>query len=81
MFAVPKDGKLVHLTDTKGLETFFKDNLKGVKDDDGAKRAVQAWLVLSQTFRQDGFFKFSVPKDDLKVAEEKGDARPAASSW
>src|SRR5262249_53731416 len=49
---VPKDGKLIHLTDTKGLETFFKDNLKPVKDDDAAKQAAQAWLALTQTFKQ-----------------------------
>jgi hypothetical protein len=75
VFAVPRDGKLIHLTDTKGLETFFKDNLKAVKDDDAAKRAAQAWLALSQTFRQDGFYKFSVPRDDLKVAEDKGERK------
>jgi hypothetical protein len=75
VFAVPKDGKLVHLTDTKGLETYFKDNLKGVKDEDGAKLAAGAWLALSQTFQQDGFFKFSVPKDELKAAGEKGERK------
>jgi hypothetical protein len=75
VFAVSKDGKLVHLTDAKGLEGYFKDNLKGVKDDDGAKLAAQAWLALSQTFRQDGFYKFSVPKDDLKATEEKGERK------
>jgi hypothetical protein len=75
VFVVPKDGKLVHLTDTKGLEDHFKDNLKGVRDDDGAKLAAQAWLALSQTFRQDGFFKFSVPKDDLKATKEKGERK------
>jgi hypothetical protein len=75
LLIVPKDGKLIHVTDTKELEKFFKDHLKAVKDDDTAKQAAQAWLVLSQTFKQDGFFKFSVPKDDLKVTEEKGERK------
>jgi hypothetical protein len=73
LFVVPKEGKLVHLTDTKGLETFFKDHLKAVKDDDTAKQAAQSWLVLSETFKQDGFYRFSVPKDELKVTEAKGE--------
>jgi hypothetical protein len=72
---VPNDGQLIHLTDIKGLETFFKDNLKPVKDDDAARQAVQGWLALSQTFTQDGFFKFSVPQDGLKVAAEKGERK------
>jgi hypothetical protein len=75
LFVVPKDGKLVHLADTKGMESYFKDNLKAVKDDDAAKLATQAWLVLSQTFRQDGFFKFSVAKNNLKVVDEKGERK------
>lgn len=80
LFIVPKDGKLVHLTDTKGLEKFFKDDLKAVKDDDAAKQAAQAWLLLSVTFQQDGFFKFSVPKDSLKVAEEKGEKKASGKA-
>jgi hypothetical protein len=71
VFVVPKDGKMVHLTDTKGLEKFFKENLKAVKDADEAKQAAGAWLTLTQTFQQDGFFKFAVPKDDLKGTKEK----------
>jgi hypothetical protein len=75
LFIVPKNGKLVHLADTTAMESFFKDNLKKDKDDDAAKTATQAWLVLSQTFRQDGFFKFSVAKDNLKVVEGKGNRK------
>jgi hypothetical protein len=80
LFIVPKDGKMVHLTDTKELEKFFKDNLKAVKDDDAAKQAAQAWLLLSVTFKQDGFFKFAVPKDALKVAEEKGEKKASGKA-
>jgi hypothetical protein len=75
VFVVLPDGKLLHMTDTKELEKFFKNNLKAVKDDDSAKQAAQAWLVVSETFQQDGFFKFSVPKDDLKATEEKGERK------
>src|SRR5579872_3577014 len=75
VFVVPRDGKIVHLTDTKGLEKFFKDNLKAVEDDDAAKQAARAWLTLTQTFQQDGFFKFAVPKDDLKGTKEKASGK------
>jgi len=72
VLVVPKDGKLVQLSDTKQLETFFKDKLGAIESGDTAKQAARAWLVLSQPLKQDGFFKFSVPRDDLKVDEEKG---------
>jgi hypothetical protein len=75
VFVVSKDGKMVHLTDTKGLEKFFKDNLKAVQDDDAAKQAAGAWLTLTQTFQQDGFFQFAVPKDDLKGTKEKASGK------
>jgi hypothetical protein len=72
---VPKGSELIHLTDARGLETFFKDHLKPVKDDETARQAVQAWLALTQTFKQDGFFKFSIAKDDFKVAADKGERK------
>ncbi len=75
VFAVAKDGQLVHLTDTKGLEKFFKERLKAVEDDDAARQAAGAWLALTQTFQQDGFFKFAVPKDDLKGTREKASGK------
>ncbi len=75
VFAVGKDGKPAQITDAKGLESYFKDHLKGVKDDAAAKQAAGAWLALAQTFHQDGFYKFSVPKNDLKVADEKGERK------
>ncbi len=67
LLVVPKVGKLVPLTDTAGLETFFKDNLKPVKSEEAARQATAAWLALTQTFQQDGFFKFSIARDDLKA--------------
>lgn len=75
VFIVPKDGKMIHLTDTKGLTTYFKDHLQPVKDDNTAKQTTQAWLMVSQWFKQDGFYKFAVAKDDLKVAIEKVERR------
>jgi hypothetical protein len=75
LLIVPRDGKLIHLTDIRGLETFFKDNLKPVKDNDAAHRTALAWLTLTQTFQQDGFFQFSVAKDDVNVSAVKGERK------
>lgn len=71
VFAVTKDGKVRHLTDTKGLEDFFRTMHSPVTNAESAKDAVRAWLRLSEEFKQDGFFKFFVPQDSLVVQESK----------
>jgi hypothetical protein len=68
LFAV-KDGKAQLL---KGLEPFFRDNLAAVKTDDAAKQAARAWLRLQEELIQDGFYKFALVEDSLKVTPEKG---------
>jgi hypothetical protein len=77
LFAVGPDGKPKLVNDVKALEEFFKANLAGTKEDDGAKDAVRAWLRLSQEYRQDGFYQFQLMDDSTKVAKE-GDARVAS---
>jgi hypothetical protein len=57
-----KDGKVQHLTDTKGLEAFFRSVLALVKDERSLKDSAGAWLRLTEEFKQDGFFKFSIPE-------------------
>jgi hypothetical protein len=66
------NGKLSHLKDERKLDEFFKQKLPAVKDDATSKKAAQAWLTLSQEFVQDGFFKFAIPDDMNKVANEGG---------
>lgn len=55
------------VTDSKELEEWFKQALAPVERDDQAKDAVRAWLGLSQTFVQDGFYKFTLMDDSTKV--------------
>jgi hypothetical protein len=57
LVVVAKDGKLLHLTDAKGLEQFFQETLAPIKKDAG-DNLVEAWLRLTQEFVQDGFYKF-----------------------
>jgi hypothetical protein len=70
LFAV-KDGKPEHLTDSKGLEAFFKSRLGPVKTAARAITVTRAWLRLAQEFIQDGFYTFTIA-DSGKVSEDKG---------
>jgi hypothetical protein len=62
LFVVGKDGKVLHLTDAKGLETFFKDKLAPSAAGLPLAGAVEGWLRLSQEFVQDGYYKFELDK-------------------
>ena len=65
LFAVAKDGKVQHLTSTAALEEFFRNALVPITDSESAIAVTQAWLRLSEEFKQDGFFRFSIPADSL----------------
>jgi len=73
VFAVTKGGKVRHLTDTQGLEDFFRTKLGPITNAESARGAVQAWLRLSEEFKQDGFFKFSIPQESLTVQGSKSE--------
>ena len=60
------------LTNIEQLEEFFKKNSRPVRNADDAKHVLSAWLELAQFFEQDGFYKFEVLDDSLKVATEDG---------
>jgi hypothetical protein len=74
LFAVDQNGRVRHLTDTKELENFFRTAMSRVTGVESAKEAVKAWLRLSEEFKQDGFFEFSIPEDTLA-------ARALAEGW
>jgi hypothetical protein len=65
-------GKLTPIGNDLKLDEFFKDRLPAVTSDATARKAAQAWLWLSQEFRQDGFYKFAVEDDEVKVEREGG---------
>jgi hypothetical protein len=67
VFVVPDGGKVHRLADDKALGKFFRKHLAPVKADKEAKRAVSAWLSLSQEFYQDGFFVFEILKKEIEV--------------
>jgi hypothetical protein len=72
LMIVAKDGKLLHLTDAKGLEQFFQQALAPFKGAAGS-HLVEAWLRLSQEFVQDGYYKFDYDrKKGVGEASSKG---------
>lgn len=66
IFAV-KDDKVLHLRDTKMLESFFKDRGAPVKSEADARIATTSWLALTQEFHQDGFFRFEVLEKEYSI--------------
>ncbi len=73
---VVKDGKVQkQLTDSKQLGTFFEESLPAARKDEELKDAARAWLLLSQSFLQDGFYKFTLSEDSLKVTPGEKNTR------
>ncbi len=71
LFAVSKEGKVLHVKDAKALEKFFRDKLPAVVKQPQVENALASWLALAQEFHQDGFFKFEILTKGF-AAEEKG---------
>jgi hypothetical protein len=67
VFVIEKDDNVQHLTGIKTLEKFFLSKLALVRDAESARESAGAWLRLSEEFKQDGFFKFSIPEDSFTV--------------
>jgi len=74
------NGKLEALKEGAELRKFFQASLPAVKDDAAAKNAAHAWLLLAQELQNDGFFKFKIMDDAIKVTAEKGGRKVAAQS-
>jgi hypothetical protein len=68
VFAVGADGKVQILNEAAGLEKFFKAHLPAVKEKASLESSCRAWMDLEQVLHQDGFFRFKVLEDSLKVA-------------
>jgi hypothetical protein len=77
LLVVMPDDKVKHLTTTRGLEEFFQASLGPVTEAESGKDCTEAWLRLSQEFKQDGFFTFSIPQDSL-TAKKSGNGLVAS---
>jgi hypothetical protein len=74
------NGKLEALKDDTELRKYFQAALPAVKDDAAAKNAGHAWLILAQELQNDGFFKFKIMDDAIKVTADKGSRKVSAQS-
>jgi len=83
----PDNGKtlplrITVLTNSTDMKLFFLNTVKplGAKDkvDETVMGAMQnltsAWLCLSQSLQDDGFFRFTIPAESLQFAASDGDA-------
>jgi hypothetical protein len=68
LFVVTPDGTAIHVPDIKALEGFFRARLARADSEGRARDATKAWLSLTQELHQDGFFRFSVSDDAIRVA-------------
>jgi hypothetical protein len=76
LFVVTPDSSVEHIADAEALKGFFQRALTPVWTEAAvaAGDALKAWLRLVQEFHQDGFFRFAVPDDSVRVtpAEDGG---------
>jgi ubiquinone/menaquinone biosynthesis C-methylase UbiE len=80
LFAVGKNARVLHLTDIRALEEFFGNTLGLITDEKSAKSSAEAWLRLTEEFKQDGFFKFSVPGESLTAVHSESGWRASGKA-
>ena len=80
VFAVKQDGMVQHLRDTQALEEFFRKTLGRVRAAASARDSAEAWLRLTEEFKQDGFFRFAIPQDSLVAAPSPGGWRASGKA-
>jgi hypothetical protein len=80
VFVMTPKSELALITDTKELEDYFKTSLAPAKGDKEAKDAALAFLRLSQSLENDGFYTFEVIADSTKVTPEKDAKKSTARS-
>lgn len=71
LFIVKPDESVEHVVDTKKLKDFFRAALAPIKTEAEARDTAEAWLQLAQEIYQDGFFRFSIPEDSIRVTAMK----------
>jgi hypothetical protein len=72
VFALSPDSKLQQLTEVKELENLFKTVVQ-INNTTPPEEPVAAWFRLSQEFRQDGYFKFTLDKKKVRVNQRGTD--------
>lgn len=82
LFVLQRDGTVLLLSESKGMETFFIDNLPVVmpEDEETAKNVAGVWLRLTQEFAGDGSLRFAIPADKLEATYRRS-AMSSLDGW
>jgi hypothetical protein len=81
LFIMDKEGQMDHVTNMKELRTFCIDHILGkVLKGSEAKNPARACLAMAQELVQDGYFKFSVPDEAVKIGQAATGVRVTARS-
>lgn len=68
VFVFDKAGKQLLIKSNDELEKLFGDRVHGIVDDQSARTATTAFLLLAQELAQDGMYQFSTTESQIKVA-------------
>lgn len=67
LFVFDKTGKFVFVKSSDELEKLFRERASKVKDDQSARSATIAYLVLSEALAQDGMYQFTINDSNIKI--------------
>lgn len=74
---VRPDGKVERVESVEALKALLAESFRGVRDEAGARTALESGLSLAQEFYQDGRYTFELAPDGVQV-ERKGERLLAA---
>jgi hypothetical protein len=69
-----KNGSVKHFPTPEELKSYFQRAAGTIQAQGEARRIVSAWLRLTQTFSEDGFFRFTIPDDQIKSSWQEAGA-------
>ena len=63
-----RDGSIDLQASPEAMQTYFKRSLAPAQNQGDAVRVMAAWLRLTQTYSEDGMFRFTIPMEQIKTA-------------
>lgn len=71
IFVFDRTGKLILIKSYEELEKLFRDRIHGIIDDQSARTATTAFLLLAEELAQDGMYQFTIPESEIKVTRNE----------
>ena len=72
LYAVGADGKPTLVGNPEDLNKYLQAARIRAETEDAMKIVFQSWMRLAQEFEQDGYYKFELVKDSVKVKNDQG---------